>query len=371
MRRLAIILLVLLLLGATGSAVWLRSELRAPYKGYSQDKVFVDIPHGKSRRAIAVILKHHGVVRSRLAFELLSRWHERQPLEAGEYVFDRPMTPREVFTMIATGRIYVHSIRVPEGWTMFDIADELEREGFCRRNDFLAVARDPAPVSDIAPDARSLEGFLFPSTYDFTRHTSPPEIAATMVRRFRTILAALPGISHDTQGNITGLPAGLTLEQVVTIASLVERETARPDERPLVAGVFFNRLRIREALQCDPTVLYALALAGRPERTLGPADLHFDSPYNTYQHAGVPPGPIANPGEGALLAALAPPRVPYFYFVANGDGGHSFGRTLAEHNRNVARYRHRLEQEAGGDAEDAAPPPITVVHQKPKPRKHS
>ena len=377
MRRLGIILLVLLVVTAAGFAAWLRSDLRTLYKGYSQDKVFVNIPHGKSRRAIAALLEQNGVVHSRVTFELLSRWRELEPLEAGEYLFDRPMTPREVFTMIATGRIYVHSITVPEGWTMFDIADALDREGLCHRNDFLAAVRDPSPVRDIAPDARSLEGFLFPATYDFTRHTTPQEIVDTMVHRFRTVLAGLPGVSHDAEGNVTGLPAGFTLKQVVTMASLVERETARPDERSLVVGVFYNRLQGQRPLQCDPTVLYALALAGRPERALSSADLRINSPYNTYQHAGLPPGPIANPGEGALRAALTPSRVPYFYFVATGDGGHAFGRTLAEHNLNVARYRRRLAQEADGSTADepqqpAPPAPVPPMPvQKKKARKRS
>ncbi len=352
MRRVAILFLVLLL-AAGGLRLWLRGELDRSYRGYSQHDVIVDIPHGTSRSGIAKMLVQNGVVRSELAFELLSLWRSRQRLQAGEYRFDQPVTPRQVFDTIAAGHIYIHTIKVPEGWTMFDIADALEREGLCRRSEFLAAARDPALILDLAPGARTLEGFLFPATYEFTRHTTPLEIAATMVRRFRTVWGTLPGIDHDTAGSITGLPVGMDVERVVTMASLVERETPLERERPLVAGVFYNRLHKGMPLQCDPTVMYALDLAGQPVHTLGPGDVSFDSPYNTYRHAGLPPGPIANPGEAALRAALDPPDVPYLFFVANTEGGHFFSRTLAEHNRNVVRYRERLAAESDPDEKPA------------------
>jgi UPF0755 protein len=365
MRRLAIFVLVLLL-AAGGFRLWLRSELSRPYKGYSQHDVIVDIPHGTSGSTIAWMLQENGVIRSQFAFALLSRWRWRQKLQAGEYRFDQPITPREVFDTIAAGHIYVHTIKIPEGWTMFDIADALEREGLCRRNEFLAAARDPALILDLAPRAQTLEGFLFPATYEFTRHTTPQEIAATMVRRFRTIWAGLPGIDHDVAGNITGLPVRLDVEQVVAMASLVERETPLESERPLVAGVFYNRLQKGMPLQCDPTVMYALALAGQPVHTLGPGDVTFDSPYNTYQHPGLPPGPIANPGEAALRAALDPPKVAYLFFVANTEGGHFFSETLREHNRNVALYRQRLAAESDPDEK---PVPQKPAPQKPVPLK--
>jgi peptidoglycan lytic transglycosylase G len=368
MRRFAIIFLILLL-AAAGFGVWFRHELAAPYKGYAPPKLLVDLPRGMSRREIAALLGRSGVVRSAFVFELYSRWHRRQELEAGEYVFDRPMTPREVFAMLAAGRIYVHTVKVPEGWTAIEIADELEREGLCRRDEFLEAANDPSSMDDLAPGAPSLEGFLFPATYQFTRHTGAAEIAAAMVRRFRVEWASLPGIGHDTEGNITGLPAGMTVEQVVTLASLVERETPRADERPIVAGVFMNRLLRRLPLQCDPTVQYALALEGRPVKILSGADLSFDSPYNTYRHAGLPPGPIGNPGEASLRAALRPLRVPYFYFVADAEGGHRFSRTLAEHNRNVVRYRRELRQQNGAPPDD--PPRRKPCIARHKGKRHS
>jgi UPF0755 protein len=350
MRRLG--LLALLAIAALGAAAgWLDVQLHKPYRGHRPEKIFVDIPHGTSRWGVAGILRGNDIIRSRLAFELFTLWHARRPLQAGEYLFDSPMNSKEVFWKNSGGRIFVHTVTLPEGWTSYDIAAELDRQGICTREDFLAAVRDPSPISDIAPHAQSLEGFLFPSTYEFTRHTTCSQIAKRMTQDFRAVWESVnPAGSQN-------FPDGLSLYQVLTLASLVERETPNASERPLVAGVFYNRLRHGSPLQCDPTVQYALELAGRPEKKVRPQDLRFDSPYNTYEHRGLPPGPIANPGEASLRAALSPAQTDFMYFVANDQGGHFFSKTLAEHNRNVARYRHLL-------AGDAAPP------DSPKPPKH-
>ena len=274
------------------------------------------------------------------------RLHAFQPVAcsdagAGRRIFDRP--PGEFPRAILEDRarqIFVHVVTVPEGWTKFDIAAELDRQGICARENFLAAANDPSPISDLAPRAKTLEGFLFPSTYEFTRHTTCEQIAGIMVHHFRAVW-------ETTQSfRITAISDGPTARQLVSLASLVERETPNPTERPLVAGVFYNRLRINKPLQCDPTVQYAMNLAGHPEKNVRPEDLRIDSPYNTYLHRGLPPGPIANPGEASLRAALTPTQTDYMYFVANDQGGHFFSRTLAEHNRNVVRYRHLLAGEA-------------------------
>jgi|SRR5579864_3166514 len=371
MRRLVITLVMLIGLAAVAGA-WLRYELTQPYRGYSQAQVFVDIPRGTPRWEIASLLKDNGVLRSRVAFSLLSKWHRRSVLQAGEYRFDQPMTPGQVFAEIAGGHIFVHTVVVPEGWNMFDIANELEKQGLCRREDFLSVASNPALVHDIAPGARNLEGFLFPATYAFSKHITPEEIAATMVRHFREEWGQL---NTDTQAKTSGdSPAvkpvsnrgklealqPLSPSEVVTLASLVERETPQPKERPVVASVFYNRLRIGVPLQCDPTIQYVLDLAGTPVRDVKPEDLRIASPYNTYLHRGLPPGPIANPGDASLRAALQPARTHYLYFVANDSGGHFFSETLAEHNRNVARYR-RLKL---GEPPEPPPAPVKL---KPKP----
>ncbi len=338
MRRLGLLLL-LFIAAIGGFSAWLDHQISRLYRGYSGSSIFVDIPRGTSRWHVAEILRENGVIPNAVAFDLLSRWHLNRSLQAGEYLFDHSMNEREVFWKIAGGHIYVHSVQITEGWTMFEIADALEREGLANREDFLKVARDPTPIQDLDPGAKSLEGFLFPSTYEFTRRATPQQIADAMVRHFRTVWASL----NPDPAN----PAATT-QQIVTIASLVERETPVASERPLVAGVFYNRLSKKYPLQCDPTVQYALALAGRPTQIVHHADLEVNSPYNTYRHAGLPPGPIANPGEASLRAAVSPAKTDFMYFVANDQGGHFFSKTLAEHNRNVTRYRKRLENDSSG-----------------------
>jgi UPF0755 protein len=341
MRRFLIFLLLLLILAAgyTGVALFL------PYQGFPSGGVYVDIPRGASQRTIARQLSQNGVVRSRVAFEALSRSRKRRTLEAGEYFFDHPVTSLEVFDTLANGRVYVKELVIPEGFTMFDIADLAASEGFMTRDEFLSAARDPSPIRDLAPDAPSLEGFLFPATYEFPRHMTGKDMTAAMVKRFKQVWSGLPP---------AGEPAShKPVQDVVTLASLVERETPKPEERPHVAGVFTNRLRIGQPLQCDPTVVYALTLAGKYTGKLDGTDLRFESPYNTYHNRGLPPGPIANPGEASLQAALAPSATDDLYFVANTEGGHFFSKSLEEHNQNVARYRHLLEQsqsQASGSA---------------------
>jgi UPF0755 protein len=346
LRTIAILLIVAALV--TG---WMAAAIYLPYQNFPSQGVFVDIPHGASRRAVARMLANQGVIRSRWAFEALSRWRSRNTLQAGEYFFDHPMNSLQVFDMIANGYIYVRELVVPEGFSMFDIADLVQKEDFTSREDFLAAARNPKLIEDLAPGARNLEGFLFPATYEFPRHPTGEQIVETMVAHFRQQWAGLAA-----QPNLSGLP----VEQLVTLASLVERETPKPEERPLVASVFLNRLHRHVPLQCDPTVVYAMELAGTYGGKLQAADLPFDSPYNTYRHMGLPPGPIANPGSAALGAVLNPPETDYLYFVANTEGGHFFSKTLAEHNHNVAVYRQRLAaQRAASPVTTPQPAPVS------------
>ncbi len=348
MRR----IITLLFLTALLLAGWVGASLYLPYQNFPSQGVFVDIPHGASRRAVARMLANHGVVRSRWVFEALSRRRSRSTLQAGEYFFDHPVTSREVFDTIANGRVYTRELVIPEGFSMFDIADLVQREDFTTRENFLAAARNPGLIKELVPGARSLEGFLFPATYEFPRHPSGEQMVAAMVAHFRQEWSEI----SSQQTNLSGL----SLQQVVTLASLVERETPKPEERPLVAGVFINRLHRRMPLQCDPTVVYALELAGNYNGSLDAASLPFDSPYNTYRHIGLPPGPIANAGTASLKAALAPADTDYMYFVANTEGGHFFGKTLAEHNRNVTLYRQRL-----GAQRHASPATSTMVPPRP------
>ena len=363
MRRTAITLLILLVaLVAAGGYLYL--ALRLPYQGFAREGVYVDIPRGASQRTIARLLAENGVVRSRIAFELLCRVREEGALQAGEYFFDHPVTPSQVYDAIANGRVYVKEFVVPEGFTMFDIANLAAQQGLLTREEFLAAARDPSQIRDLAPGAPSLEGFLFPATYEFPRHMTGRDMTAAMVKKFR----------QQWQSVATaGTPAQRSVQEIVTLASLVERETPRPEERPHVAGVFENRLRVGQMLQCDPTVAYALTLAGAYSGKLDGNLLHFPSPYNTYENKGLPPGPIANPGEAALRAALDPLRTDDFYFVANTQGGHFFSKTLQEHNHNVALYRRLLEgpQEPLPDSAPAATAatPQATAKSKPRPAK--
>ena len=339
----ALLVFVLLAAAAGGAAATLlRYDWNTPWGEFPAGGVFVEIPRGMPTGAIAGTLETQGVVRSAVSFRLLALFRRRAPLEAGEYHFDRPVTPEEVFDTLARGRIYTVAVTIPEGETMFEIAGQLEAKGVTTREAFLAAARSPALVSDLAPHAPSLEGFLFPATYQFPRHQPGPKIVEVMVRRFRE--AWTRELAEHLGGPSGARGAKLTPLEIVTLASMVEKETAVPEERPLAASVFTNRLALGMALDCDPTVIYALELAGRYNGRLLLGDLRVDSPYNTYRRRGLPPGPIANPGEASLAAALQPSPVNYLYFVATGDGGHVFSRTLAEHKRNVARYRRREAQ---------------------------
>jgi UPF0755 protein len=344
----ALILLVVLAAGAAAGYVWYSIE--KPYGKIPADGLYVDIPHGASQRAVAHILKKAGVIRNSFAFELYARRHPKRTLQAGEYFFDYPLAGKEVFWKLANGEVYQQPFTVREGETIFDIARDLEAAKYMPADDFLKAAEDPSQIQDLFPEARTLEGFLFPATYNLPKHAPAEELTGMMVRKFREALAnVLPNGSE-------GSDPPVSIGSAVTLASLVERETPKPDERRLVAGVFTNRLEKSMLLQCDPTVIYALQMDDEYNGTLRLRDLRLNSPYNTYRNRGLPPGPIGNPGEVALRAALHPAVTDYLYFVANTQGGHFFASTLAEHNKNVAKY-HRLL-----NGEPAEPPVVEAHH---------
>ena len=350
MKYLLGILLVIVLFAA-GVAAWMWYGMTHPYQDFSKEGVFVEVPHGVSRRYVAYLLKKNGVVRSKLAFEIYARRHPKRTLQAGEYFFDHPMTGSEVFWKLANGQVYQVPFTVREGETMFDIARDLEAGKFMRAGDFLYAAGDATLIRDFAPGAQTLEGFLFPATYELPRHPAASELTAEMLRKFKE---EWKRIGSPAAGGATDEGDHRAVNRIVTLASLVERETPKPEERPLVAGAFENRLRKGMRLQCDPTVIYGMERLGKYNGTLTGKDLQFDSPYNTYEHGGLPPGPIGNPGEASLRAALRPAETNYLYFVANTHGGHFFGATLAEHNKNVVKYRRLL---AGLPADPPPPPP--------------
>jgi UPF0755 protein len=316
-------------LAVLAAAGWVAWALWSPVTPPGQK--FVLLRPGFSTRRIAHELQSAGVIRNASAFVLWQQLHRHQSLKAGEYLFERTANSIDVWNRLERGDIYVHTVVIPEGFTMFEIARAIEDAGLGSGKDFLQVAStDTALISDLAPQATSLEGYLFPSTYEFTRTQSMHDMAAMMVRQFRQA------------ANEIGLNANVP--QTVTLASIVEKETAVPEERPLVASVYFNRLGRNIALQADPSVIYAELLAGTYQGALHHADMQTDSPYNTYRRAGLPPGPIANPGRGSLEAALHPAQSEYFYFVSDGNGHHRFARDLDEHNRNVAAFRRAINQ---------------------------
>ena len=323
MRRLFAVVVLLAVLAGAGWLAWLFAWPAGPTR-----ETFVEIAPGTPTRAIARQLRQAGVIASPYGFELL-RLVGAGTLKAGEYRFDHPAKVREVYARIARGDVYTVALTIPEGANLFDVAARVEAAKLGSRVAFLKAARSQGRlVARLDPQAVSLEGYLFPSTYRFSRRTTPDEMLRTMVRQFELEAVAL-GISGD-------------MHRVVTLASLVERETPIPSERPLVASVFDNRLARGMPLETDPTVIYAALLRGGYRGSIYQTDLQFDSPYNTYRHAGLPPGPICNPGLVSLQAALHPAQTGYLYFVAAGADplGHSrFAATLEEHARNVAAYR--------------------------------
>ncbi len=290
---------------------------------------FVLLRPGFSTHRIGVELKKAGIIRSEFAFRLWRALHPKLSLKAGEYLFDREATLPQVYDRVARGDIYFHEVTIPEGYTMFDVARTMEEAGLGSAEEFLKVARTRTDlITDLAPEAKSLEGYLFPNTYQFTRTQSHEEMIGAMVHQFR-LVAQQVGLTSD-------------VHKTVTMASIVEKETATPDERPMVASVYYNRLARRMALDADPSVIYAELLSGSYSGSLHHADLAVNSPYNTYRFPGLPPGPIGNPGRSALEAAMHPAQSEFYYFVADGGGHHRFARDLTEHNRNVAAYRHAL-----------------------------
>lgn len=300
-----------------------------PYRGFGAE-TFVEIEHGMSSRQIASALEHQGVVRSKWAFLFLRTLNSHAPLQAGEYRFGSAQTPWQVFEEIRKGLTFYEEVTIPEGSNIFDIAAILDQGDTVKSADFLKAAADPALIRNLDPLAPDLEGYLFPSTYRVTHHTTAQQLCETMVNEFRKQWAAISGTAHKAD-----------IHRIVILASLVEKETALPQERPLVAAVFYNRLTANMPLQCDPTTVYAALLENHYRGVIYKSDLASTNPYNTYTHSGLPPGPIANPGISALKASLHPANAAYLYFVAkpDGSGAHQFSSTIEEHLKAVEEYR--------------------------------
>jgi UPF0755 protein len=348
----AVLFVLALLAGGAGAYYLVYTPIGPPAGTTDATARFVDIAPGTGTDAIGEQLEAAGVLRSRYAFDLL-RIAKGGKLLAGEYRFDHPAPATEVYARILRGDVYTRSLTIPEGYNIFDIANAVEAAGFAKRDVFLAAERSQtALIADLSPNAPSLEGFLFPDTYRFPNRVTPVQILTAMVRRFRQVAAQL------------SLPADPV--HTVILGSLIEKEVSQDSERPLVAGVFANRLSAGMPLATDPSVIYAALLEDRYRGTIYASDLKSESPYNTYRHKGLPPGPIANPGIAALKAALQPAQTNYLYFVADAQGHSRFSATLKEHDLQVGEYRRATHQ-------SIAPPvhPKTSKANKSKLRKSS
>ena len=323
----ALVFLILLL--AVVAGLWLAYALLKPVDLAGEK--FVLLNPRSSGRQIAETLEREGIVRSAHAFLAWHALNARPPLQAGEYRFAGATRAVDVHERVRRGDVYYHQVIIPEGYNMFDIARTLAAAGLGSQEEFLNIARNESSlIQDLEPRATSLEGYLFPDTYRFTRTQSARDMLGTMVRRFRATAQEI------------GLSANIA--NTVTLASIVEKETSVPDERALIAGVFSNRLHMGMPLQTDPSVIYAALLNNRWDGVIHRSDLAFDSAYNTYRTRGLPPGPIANPGREALRAAMQPATTDYLFFVSEGAarGRHRFARTAAEHALNVQLYRRAL-----------------------------
>jgi UPF0755 protein len=330
--------LIIFVIAIGGISFYLAARFDRAYKGYDGPEQFVEIPPGSTITVIGQRLIDAGVVSSWAAFRF-ALWTTGQSrrLQAGEYRFDRPMRPVDVIRKIAQGDVFLQPITFPEGLTIQEMAAAFEKSGLGKASEFVRAARAEDLVKHLDARATDLEGYLFPATYTLPRRATADRLIELMVAGFEQ--------AFDETLRAEAAARGLDIREVVTLASLVEKETAKAEERPLVAAVYANRLKIGMGLQCDPTVIYALQRAGRFTGNLRREDLLFDSPYNTYRYAGLPPGPIASPGRASLEAAVRPADAPYIYFVSRNDGSHAFAATLAEHNANVEKWQRQFFRE--------------------------
>ena len=349
-KRLVVLLAVIaIVIGVAGW--WLYAKAVEPFQGYTPPEVFVDIPSGTGPNGIGQRLVGAGVVRDELTFRtaLLVSGRARA-LKAGEYRFAAPMHALDVIDKIARGDVYKRLLTFREGLTIVEMSRVFEEKGFGKADEFRNAAQNAALVAELDPAANDLEGYLFPETYSLPRDTPAGAVVEQMVAGFKKALTSDIRDSAKQQG--------LSIRELVTLASLVEKETGAADERPLVAAVYRNRLKVNMGMQADPTVIYALEKAGTYTGNLTREHLQFDSPYNTYKYAGLPPGPIAAPGKASLAAAARPADVDYLYFVSKNVGTHVFASTLDEHNRNVFTWQVDYFRKQRRERDAAARPPV-------------
>lgn len=323
-----------LLLGLSGVVVagLLAGSLFLPYQRF-QAPVTVEIPRGTNSWAAGQILAKAGVLAFAWQLPMARALRPTRKMQAGEYTFAKALSPWQLYDRLAKGESVRVELRIPEGRNIFEIAALVGETKIISEAAFLAEAQKPGRIQDLAPGATSLEGFLFPSTYYLAKNTTAAQLVDLMVAAFRKNWKEVPKVADPLA--------------TVTLASIVEKETSVPAERPLVAGVYQHRLEMGMKLDADPTTAYAARLAGVWRGTIYRSDLEREHPYNTYQRVGLPPGPIANPGLTSLQAAARPEKTDYIFFVAkpDGSGGHNFSKTSAAHERAVREYRNGLRQE--------------------------
>jgi UPF0755 protein len=341
-------ILTLAVLAVLGSRAWWRAETEWPIGGPSVEIV---VPQGASTQAISAKLQGAGLLKRPWTFVLLVRWRgDGTRMKAGRYRFEGPYSLLDIEQKMVQGEVERREVTFPEGRSLYDVAEIVARAGMTSEN-FRKAAEDTTLVKDLDPEARNLEGYLFPETYDIKEGSDEHALAAEMVARARTVFEEL---GLDASGRTTA-GVTLTLRQIVTLASIVELETAAPEERPRIAGVFLNRLLKGMKLQTDPTVIYALKLEGQYHGNIRKVDLSSPSPYNTYRFTGLPPGPIASPGRGALEAVLSPEPTDALYFVSRNDGTHVFSKTLREHERAVDAFQRRRPETNGATSQPPTP----------------
>jgi UPF0755 protein len=298
-------------------------------------EIAIEIPQGSSLNKISVLLEETGAIRGRLRFKVLAKLMKMERnLKFGEYRFMLPLTPLSLLRKIASGDVVAYLITFPEGVTIFDVARNIESAGLSPGTAVLQKAADAQFAASLGIEGESLEGYLFPETYKFNRGSSPEVILRRMVDRFNTVF------NQDMEKQAAAV--GLSRKELITFASLVEKETGCAEEKPVIAAVFLNRLGKGMRLDCDPTVIYSLKLENSAfNERLNRNHLKKESPYNTYLNVGLPPGPICSPGLDSIQAVLHPAKVSYLYFVSKNDGTHQFSETLPEHNRAVAAYQRQ------------------------------
>jgi len=327
-----VLLFLVLMLGWFTAWRRYQGELNAGYIGYAAENKLILIPAGAHTRSILQQLEKEGIIRTQWPALFYLWWNKgRSGIKAGEYQFKRAMPSKNVMDILMEGKIFQRSLTIPEGWNLFQVAELLESKGFGSKPEIQNLLQNPERIRGLDPEAKNLEGYLYPDTYFYTRGTGVAEMLARIVNRFQRVF-------DDTRRR-RAEELGLDIRDIVILASLIEKETAIPSERALISAVFHRRLKEGIRLQCDPTVIYASTLIGKFDGVIRRSDLNLDSPYNTYQVSGLPAGPIANPGLASIEAALYPSDDKYLYFVARKDGSHRFSASLAEHNKAILLYQ--------------------------------